>query len=128
MNELFTHNAMLWGAQIALSCIFFYAAFTKVFARSAQANGGGHVLLFACDGMPCRLIQFIALLEFVCALCLIVPIDIWPAHLLPRIASAVLASLVLITVAHHVRHKQHTAPIIGVFFLTLFVLVGRWPW
>jgi len=77
--------------------------------------------------LPCRLIQLLALLEFACALCLIVPIEVWPAHLLPRVAATVLASLVMVTVAHHVKHKQPTAPIVGVFFLTLFVLIGRWP-
>jgi hypothetical protein len=127
MNGFFTHNTMLWGAQIALACVFFYAAFTKLVPRRANAHPAGETLLFSCDGLPCRLIQLLALLEFACALCLIVPVEVWPAHLLPRVAATVLASLVMVTVAHHVKHKQPTAPIVGVFFLTLFVLIGRWP-
>jgi uncharacterized membrane protein YphA (DoxX/SURF4 family) len=127
MNGLFTHNTMLWAAQIALACVFFYAAFSKVFANRMHVEPGGKELLFACDGLNCRLVQLLALLEFACALCLVVPIEIWPAHLLPRVAAAVLSSLIVVTIAHHVRHKQHTAPIIGVFFLALFVLIGRWP-
>jgi uncharacterized membrane protein YphA (DoxX/SURF4 family) len=127
MSGIFTHNTMLWLAQIALACVFFYAAFSKIFASRVHVKQGGEALLFACDGLPCMLIQLLALIEFACALCLIVPIDLWPAHLLPRVAAAVLAPLIVVTVAHHVRHKQPTAPIVAVFFLALFVLVGRWP-
>jgi uncharacterized membrane protein YphA (DoxX/SURF4 family) len=126
MSEFFTHNTMLWAAQISLACVFFYAAFSKVFASRRHAHPGGESLLFACDGLPCRMVQLLALLEFVCALCLIVPIDIWPAHLLPRVAAAVLATLIVVTVAHHVHHKQPAAPIVAVFFLALLVLVGHW--
>ncbi|HTW80572.1 MAG TPA: DoxX family protein [Terracidiphilus sp.] len=127
MSGIFTHNTMLWLAQIALACVFFYAAFSKIFASRVQVKQGGEALLFACDGLPCMLIQLLALIEFACALCLIVPIDLWPAHLLPRVAAAVLAPLIVVTAGHHVRHKQPTAPIVAVFFLALFVLVGRWP-
>jgi hypothetical protein len=77
--------------------------------------------------MNCTLAKILALLEFAGALCLIVPFDVWPAYLLPRVAASVLAALILVTGIHHVRHKQHTAPIVALFFLALFVLVGRWP-
>ena len=127
MNELFTHNTMLWAAQISLACVFFYAAFSKVYHRGANAHPGGQSLTFACDGLPCTLVKILALLEIACALCLIVPVDLWPAHLLPRIAATVLATLIMVTVLHHARHKKPTAPIFAVLFLTLFVLVGRWP-
>jgi hypothetical protein len=127
MTGLFTHNTMLWVAQIALACAFFYAAFSKLSAtRRVHAHPGGESLLFACDGLPCTFVQLLALLEFACALCLIMPIEIWPAHMLPRIAAAVLTLLITVTVAHHVRHKQPTAPIVALFFLALLVIVGRW--
>jgi uncharacterized membrane protein YphA (DoxX/SURF4 family) len=127
MNDFFTTNTMLWAAQISLACILIYAAFSKVFPRRGPALPGTQSLVFACDGMPCMLAQFLALLEFAGALCLIVPIDVWPANVLPRVAASVLAVLILVTGIHHVRHKQHTAPLVAVFFLALFILVGRWP-
>lgn len=127
MDGLFTTNTMLWAAQISLACVFFYAAFSKVFPRRANAQPGAESQLFACDGMPCMLASLFAVLEFLCALCLIVPFDIWPVHLLPRIAASVLAALILITGIHQVRRKQHTAPIVAAFFLALLILVGRWP-
>jgi len=127
MNDFFTTNTMLWAAQICLACVLFYAAFSKVFPRRAATLPGTGTLLFACDGMPCIVAQFPALLEFVGAVCLIIPFDIWPAHLLPRVAAAVLAALIMVTGIHHVRHKQHTAPLVAAFFLALFIVVGRWP-
>jgi uncharacterized membrane protein YphA (DoxX/SURF4 family) len=127
MNGFFTTDTMLWAAQISLACILFYAAFSKAVPRRTAALPGAQELIFACDGMPCMLAQFLAVLEFVGAVCLIVPFDIWPAHLLPRVAASVLAGLILITGIHHVRHKQHTAPLVAAFFLALFILVGRWP-
>jgi uncharacterized membrane protein YphA (DoxX/SURF4 family) len=127
MNSFFTTNTMLWAAQISLACILFYAAFSKIFPNRGKALPDAQGLLFACDGMPCMLASLLAVLEFVGAVCLIVPFDVWPAHLLPRVAALVLAGLILITGIHHVRHKQHTAPLVAVFFLALFILVGRWP-
>jgi len=127
MSEFFTHNAMLWVAQISLACVFIYAAFSKAFPRRASATPGAETLLFACDGMPCLLASFIAVLEFAGAVCLLIPYDIWPAYLLPRVAAGALAPLIAITGFHHMRHKLPTAPIVAVFFLALFVLVGRWP-
>jgi len=127
MNGFFTTDTMLWVAQISLACILFYAAFSKAFPRRASAMPGGQELIFACDGMPCRLALFLAVLEFAGAVCLIVPFEVWPAHLLSRVAASVLAVLILITGIHHVRHKQHTAPIVAAFFLAVLILVGRWP-
>jgi uncharacterized membrane protein YphA (DoxX/SURF4 family) len=127
MIGFFTTNTMLWAAQIALACVLLYAAFSKVFPRRGEALPGAQALLFACDGMPCTLAKLLALLEFAGALCLIVPFDVWPAHLLSRVAASVLAALILVTGIHHVKHKQPTAPIVALFFLALFILVGRWP-
>jgi hypothetical protein len=127
MSGFFTTNTMLWAAQIALACALFYAAFSKVIPGRVAASGGAESLVFACDGMPCMVAKLLALLEFAGALCLIVPFEVWPAHLLARVAASVLAALILVTGIHHVRHKQHTAPIVALFFLALFVLVGRWP-
>lgn len=127
MSGFFTTDTMLWAAQISLACVLFYAAFSKAFPRRGAALPGAQSLVFACDGMPCMLAWFLALLEFVGAVCLIVPFDVWPAHMLPRIAASALATLILITGVHHVRHKQHTAPLVAAFFLALFILVGRWP-
>ncbi|MGP8251168.1 MAG: hypothetical protein ACLQHF_03990 [Terracidiphilus sp.] len=127
MNGFFTTNTMLWVAQISLACILFYASFSMAFPRRGKALPGAQEPVFACDGMPCMLAWLLALLEFTGALCLIVPVDFWPANLLPRVAASVLAALILVTGIHHVRHKQPTAPIVAVFFLALFILVGRWP-
>jgi uncharacterized membrane protein YphA (DoxX/SURF4 family) len=127
MNGFFTTNTMLWAAQISLACILIYAAFSKIVPGRVPAVAGADSLVFACDGMPCMLAWFLAMLEFVGALCLIVPFDVWPAHLLPRVAAGVLALLILVTGIHHVRHKQHTAPLVAAFFLALFIVVGRWP-
>lgn len=127
MEGFFTTNTMLWAAQISLACVLFYAAFSKVVPRRIASVAGADTIMFACDGMPCTLAYFLAMLEFLGAVCLIVPIDIWPAHLLPRIAASLLAVLILITGIHHVRHKQHTAPLVAAFFLAVFIVVGRWP-
>jgi hypothetical protein len=127
MSDLFTTNTMLWVAQISLACVLFYAAFSKVIPGRVASFAGGGSLLFACDGMPGFLASMLAALEFVGALCLIVPYEIWPAHLLPRVAASVLAVLILITGIHHARHKQHTAPLVAAFFLALFIVIGRWP-
>jgi hypothetical protein len=127
MSGFFTTETMLWAAQISLACILFYAAFSKVFPDYGKGLPNAQALVFACDGMPCAFSWSLACLEFVGAVCLIVPYDIWPAHLLHRVAAGVLAALILVNGIHQVRHKRHTAPLVAVFFLALFIVIGRWP-
>ena len=119
-------NSLLWIAQIVLAGVFLFAGFSKIFVNGRQtrvlqtASGPG------CVGMPDELAAAVALLEILGALCVVVPIDLWPPDILPRMAAAVLGLVAIVTAIFQARRQEHTTPTIVAFLLALFVIIGRW--
>jgi uncharacterized membrane protein YphA (DoxX/SURF4 family) len=120
-------NTLLWIAQILLACVFFYAGFSKIFAFRRQKAVAPTEPRFDGVGLPHELAAAIALFEIAAALGLVLPVDLWQPDFLPRVAAAGCAILALVACVYHVRRKEHTAPIVALFLLALFVIVGRWP-
>jgi uncharacterized membrane protein YphA (DoxX/SURF4 family) len=116
-------NGLLWFAQISLAGAFLYSGLSKILAyeRPAKAQriwaAGGHIGKSVAFG----------LLEIVGALALMVPVDVWPPYILPRLAAAGLALLAIPAAAYHARRQGPAAPTMALFFIGLFVIVGRWP-
>jgi len=120
-------NSLLWIAQMLLAGMFLFAGFSKIFAIVGQDRSSHTRSIFGCAGMPHGLAAAIALLEIAGAVCVLVPFDLWPPDVFLRLATAVLALLAVVAGVYHMRRKEPTAPIVAIFLLALFVIVGRWP-
>jgi hypothetical protein len=118
-----TMNGLLWFAQISLALAFLYAGLRRVlsFGRQPRALGAQ-----AAAGPIWRSVAF-GLLEIVGALAVVLPFDIWPPYILPRLAAAGLALLAIPASAYQARRQGPAAPIMALFFIALFVILGRWP-
>lgn len=118
-------NTVIWAAQILLAGVFLYSGFSSLFAHDRQA----HLLRFRSlgvnDGLPQGWAAAIDVFEIVAAICLLVPLEIWPRYLLIRIAASALALLMLAVGLYHARHKQPTTPAATLFMVALLVIVGR---
>ena len=119
-------NGLLWIAQILLAGAFLLAAFSKilVYKRRTAAQAASEA---GCLGMPDWLAAAIALLEIAGALSLVVPVDLWPPHVLIRVAASALALLAVVVGVYQARRHEHTTATITMFILAIFVIVGRWP-
>jgi hypothetical protein len=55
------------------------------------------------------------------------PYDSWPPYILLRRAAGGLALRRVIATIYRLRRKETAVPSIGLFLVSLFVIVGRWP-
>jgi hypothetical protein len=118
-------NSLDWFAQVLLAAIFLVAGLSKVFAfqwETAMKSGPS----LRCIGVPRTPSLLLALLEIALALVLIVPLNIWQPEILPSLAAAGLGMLTLFVALYRFRRNEHASPMIALFLLTLFVIVGRW--
>lgn len=120
-------NSLLWMAQILLAGTFLYAGFSKILVYRRQVTVVQTPSGAGCVGMPDEWAAAIAFLEIAGALCVVVPVDFWPPHTLIRLAAIGLALLAVVVGIHQARRHEHTSPTIAMFFLALFVVIGRWP-
>ena len=67
------------------------------------------------------------LLEILGAVGLLVPLADEGPFFVAQISAGALALLLLAACVHHARRREQTAPILALFFLALFVIVGRMP-
>jgi uncharacterized membrane protein YphA (DoxX/SURF4 family) len=120
-------NSLLWIAQIVLAGVFLFAGFSKIFVHRRQLGTLQTSSWPSCVGMPDVLASALAILEIAGAICLLIPVDLWPPDILLRLSATVLALLAVVAVIYHARRKEHTSNTIAAFLLALFVIVGRWP-
>jgi uncharacterized membrane protein YphA (DoxX/SURF4 family) len=120
-------NSLLWIAQILLAAAFLFAAFSKILVYKRQTTEVQTPSGAGCLGMPDGLAAAIALSEIAGALALVIPIDLWPPHILVRLVASGLALLAVVVGIHQARRQEHTTPIVTMFFLAIFVIIGRWP-
>jgi hypothetical protein len=120
-------NTLLWFAQIILAGVFLFTGFSKIFAfgqvvKVVEARSkAGKV------GMSQTQAVLVGLAETAGAAGLLVPVDVWPPHILLRLAAAELAVLMVAAGIYHIRRRESAAPSVSLFLLALFVIVGRWP-
>jgi uncharacterized membrane protein YphA (DoxX/SURF4 family) len=120
-------NGLLWIAQILLAGIFLFTGAGKLFAyqrvlQRVQARSKGRPA-----GVSRGLAAFIGLAEIAGALGVVAPVDLYPPHVLLRLAAAGLALIMVFAGIYHLRRQESAAPSVTLFLLALFVIVGRWP-
>ena len=120
-------SAVLWICQMVLACVFLYAGFSKIFAFERQRRMPPARPGLAYSGLPDEWAAAVTLVEIAFAVLVVLPFDLWPPYVLVRVAATGLALLAVCAGVYHVRRKEHAAPIIALFLLALFVIVGRWP-
>jgi hypothetical protein len=67
----------------------------------------------------------VAFLEIAGALALVVPLNAWQPDMLARLAAVGLALMTLAVCLYRVRRKEPAAPVMALFLLTVFVIIGR---
>lgn len=120
-------NDLLWVAQILLAGVFLFTGFSKIFAYNrvvkvieARSKAGR-------IGMSRAQAALVGLVEAAGAALVLVPVDVWPPHILLRLACAGLALIMVAASIYHARRQESAAPSISLFLLALFIIVGRWP-
>jgi uncharacterized membrane protein YphA (DoxX/SURF4 family) len=127
MREAREVDTLLWMVQILLACLFLSAGSSKILAYDKLAqvieakSKGGRI------GMSREVAALVGLLEIVGAVGLVVPIDLWPPHVVPRLAAGGLALLMVFAGIYHLRRVESAIPSVVLFLMALFVIVGRWP-
>lgn len=124
-SDVISERSFLWAMQSLLGCVLVYAGVSRTLMRSHAADGKEH-FVFDCDELPCWLASFIALLEIAGGLCLLVPAGFWTRDLWVQVVAGVMAALMAYTAYYHMRRKGPAAPVIAVFLMAVFVIIGYW--
>jgi uncharacterized membrane protein YphA (DoxX/SURF4 family) len=127
MSTILSMSTVLWFAQILMAGVFLFAGFSKIFVRRTQSSVQPLSPGFALPGMRPEFASAIALLEIAFAICLVLPVDLLPPYVVPRIAAAGLALLMIFLSVYHARRNETAVPQVVLFLMALLVIVGRWP-
>jgi uncharacterized membrane protein len=120
-------NAFIWFSQLLLAGAFLFVGAGKLFAYDKMQSALEAMPKVRPLSMSRGQAAIVGLLEIAGALAVIVPIDLWPPHVLPRLAAAFLAMLMVGAGIYHALRKESAAPSITLFLLALFIIVARWP-
>jgi uncharacterized membrane protein YphA (DoxX/SURF4 family) len=120
-------NTLLWIAQIILAGVFFFTGFSKIFAygqvvKVVEARSRARRI-----GMSRAQAVVVGLFEVASAALVLVPVDVWPPHILLRLAAGALALIMVAAGIYHIRRQESAALSVTLFLLALFIIVGRWP-
>ncbi len=120
-------NTVLWVAQTGLAVIFIYAGITNLiaFQRHGLTTDTGFSSL--CFGDSPATTGALGFAEILGALGLLVPFGTLTPYFVVQLSAGALALLMLAAIVYHARRREHTSPILALFFLALFVIVGRMP-
>jgi DoxX-like family len=120
-------SGFLWIAQVLLAGLFLLAGFNQILFRKRQRVAAPPSPDFSLIGMRDEAAAAIAILEIAAAVCLLLPFDLLPPYIVPRLAAAALALLAVIVSVYHVRRHETAAMDMVLFLMALFVIVGRSP-
>jgi uncharacterized membrane protein YphA (DoxX/SURF4 family) len=120
-------NAVLWAVQLIMAGVFIFTGAGKVLAydklkQVVEARSKGKPI-----GMSRGLAAQVGILEIIGALGLILPMDLFPPHLLMLSAAGCLALLMIFGGIYHIRRQDSAVPNVVLFLMALLVIVGRWP-
>jgi uncharacterized membrane protein YphA (DoxX/SURF4 family) len=118
-------NTTLWIAQMCLASIFLYAGVMNILAIQKHNLRPASGPSFQCIGVPAPAACAIGFAEILGAVGLLVPLASQDPYIVAQMSAGALAILLLAACVYHARRKEQTAPILAVFFLALFVIVGR---
>jgi hypothetical protein len=119
-------NYLMWTAQGILAAVFFFTGVSKILAFGHVESFLGKKLKGGQIGISAGQGAWIGLLEVAGAVGLLLPPSILPDYEIVILAAAALALLMVCATIYHFRRKEPAAPDIALFFLAIFVIVGRW--
>jgi uncharacterized membrane protein YphA (DoxX/SURF4 family) len=118
---------MVWVVQIILGSAFLFTGFSKIFAYPQVIR----TMEVRLKGGPVNVSRgqaaLVGLAEIAGAVGVLFPVDLWPPHVLVRVACAGLALLMIAAGIYHARRKEAATPSVVLLLLALFVIVGRTP-
>jgi uncharacterized membrane protein YphA (DoxX/SURF4 family) len=114
-------------AEFFVAVVFLCAGIRKIFSYKPKKPAEEARPAQGLYGLPYELLVAVALFEIAAALALVAPVDPEMHVQLVRLAAVGLALLTVAASIYRVRHKQSAAPTLALFFMTMFVIVGRWP-
>ncbi|MGA2850782.1 MAG: DoxX family protein [Terracidiphilus sp.] len=120
-------NTVLWIVQIIMAGVFIFTGAGKVLAydklkQVVEARSKGKPI-----GMSRGLAAQVGLLEIIGAIGLILPMDLFPPHLLMLSAAGCLGLLMIFGAIYHISRQDSAVPDVVLFLMALLVIVGRWP-
>lgn len=120
-------NGLLWIVQVLLAGTFFITAGGKLFAyekvvKVVEERSKGRAI-----GMTRGQAAAVAIAELIGALGVLMPVEIFPPHLIILVAAAWLALLMVGAFVYHGMRRESPTPSVVLFLLALFIIVGRWP-
>jgi len=120
-------NTVLWIVQLIMAGVFIFTGASKVLAydqlkKVVEARSKGKPI-----GMNRGLAAQVGLLEIVGAIGLILPMDLFPPHLVVLSAAGCLGLLMIFGSIYHIRRQEAATPDVVLFLMALLVIVGRWP-
>jgi uncharacterized membrane protein YphA (DoxX/SURF4 family) len=120
-------NTVLWIVQLIMAGVFIFTGASKVLAydqpkKVVEARSKGKPI-----GIARGLAAQVGLLEIVGGIGLILPMDLFPPHLIVLSAAGCLGLLMIFAAIYHVRRQDSAVPDVVLFLMALLVLVGRWP-
>jgi uncharacterized membrane protein YphA (DoxX/SURF4 family) len=120
-------NTILWIAQIVLAVVFLFTGIRKLFAYEKATGAAKASFQGAPADISRGLAVFIGLAEIAGALGVVAPVHLVPEHLLVLISAGALALIMVLAGIYRLRREEEAAPVVAIFLLALFVIVGRWP-
>jgi len=127
MNSILSMSSVLWSAQIFMAGLFLFSGFSKIFAHRSHAVVHPLSPGFDLPGMRYGFVSVIAFLEIAFAVCLVLPVDLLPPYVVPRLAAAGIAMLMIVVSVYHARRHETAVPNVVLFLMAVLVIVGRWP-
>jgi uncharacterized membrane protein YphA (DoxX/SURF4 family) len=118
-------NNLVWIVQYLLAAVFLIAGICKIFSISQRSVWLPEVQGCEPKGLSHKAACTIAFLEIAGALALVLPLRFGQQDVLPMLAATGFALLTVAAAVYHARRKQPAAPILALFLLALFVIVGH---
>jgi hypothetical protein len=120
-------DILLWLVQVLLAGVFFITAGGKLFAyekvvKVVESRSKGRAI-----GMSRTQAAVVAIAEIAGAIGLLMPIELFPPHLVILTSAGWLALLMVAATIYHSIRRESATPSIVLFLLALFIIVGRWP-
>jgi len=119
-------NSLDQFAEFFVAVVFLCAGFIRIFSFKRKRTENPVAQAHGFAGLPYELQLIVALFEIAAALALVAPVDPVLHAQLVRLAAVGLALLTAAASVYRVRNQQSAAPTIALFFMALFVIVGRW--
>jgi hypothetical protein len=118
-------NSLDWFAQILMAALFLFAGLSRIVTMRRKTQVIQTAPGWRTSELPLGWAWVVAALEIAGAVALLIPFSLWRPDILPLLAAVGLALLALAVCIYRAWRKEPAAPVMALFLLTLFVIVGR---